>query len=140
MTQENTGHWIIDENGNEKEVGLREWAEWIEKGTNRRIAYTEVGPFFVSTVFLGLDHSFGIGAPLLYETMAFEREDSDLEVPGYTSPDGTVRPPRTVKTKRSLDGYGDRYSTREEALAGHERTVNALKNHGTEEAESEEGV
>jgi hypothetical protein len=51
----------------------------------------------VSTVFLGLDHQWHAhGPPLLYETMVFR------------------------------DGSGDdcvRYSTREEALAGHNKVV-----------------
>lgn len=35
--------------------------------------------FYVSTVFLGLDHSFGEGRPLWFETMVFKDGDfSDL--------------------------------------------------------------
>lgn len=36
------------------------------------VAKTQVGPMEVSTVFLGLDHSYGGGGPpLLFETMIF---------------------------------------------------------------------
>lgn len=58
---------------------LREWANWMENG-NRKIIqetiYPRFWPFFgksawVSTVFLGLDHNFFGGPPLLFETMAF---------------------------------------------------------------------
>ena len=53
---------------------LMEWAMWLEQdgGRNRRVAETTVGPLWVSTVFLGLDHNFGEGDPLLFETMIFD--------------------------------------------------------------------
>lgn len=35
------------------------------------MAQTEIGASVVSTVFLGLDHQFGIGPPILFETMIF---------------------------------------------------------------------
>lgn len=34
---------------------------------------TEIGDYIVSTVDLGLDHSFGDGPPLYYETMIFKK-------------------------------------------------------------------
>lgn len=137
----NNGHWILDEDGNEKEVDLMTWATWFETPGNRRVAHTEVDDHFVSTVFLGLDHSFGVGGkPVLYETMTFEKEPSDLEIPGYKDNAGKTHAPRVVKTKKSLDNYSDRYTSREDALAGHERIVNELKNHGTEDTEAAEGI
>ena len=50
---------------------LLTWGEWL--GTaDRRVARTEISAsLFVSTVFIGLDHSFGNGPPLLFETMVF---------------------------------------------------------------------
>jgi hypothetical protein len=39
--------------------------------TGRRVAETDVLGVRVSTVFLGLDHSFLSGAPILFESMAF---------------------------------------------------------------------
>jgi len=54
------------------------WAQWFETG-DRSVAQTDVfgGLCHVSTVFLGLDYSFGQGRPLLFETMAFwDGEDS----------------------------------------------------------------
>ncbi len=64
----------------------------------RRIAFDRVGKIEVSTVFLGLDHSFGGGGePVLFETMVFG------------------------------DGGGDeiqqRYCTLEEAKAGHKKIL-----------------
>lgn len=73
---------------------LLEWAQEFEKGDKRHVAETWVKEkeIRVSTVFLGLDHSFGDGPPLLFETMIF----------------GGPR-----------DGYQDRYPTWGEAEKGH---------------------
>lgn len=53
-----------------KRVPLLRWAAWYETA-NKTIAITEVGNVVVSTIFLGLDHSFGRGPPVLFETMVF---------------------------------------------------------------------
>jgi hypothetical protein len=58
-----------------------------------------VGEANVSTVFLGLDHNFGGGQPVLFETMVFGGEH---------------------------DGYQSRACTYEEALAMHDRVVAML--------------
>ncbi len=59
---------------------LFSWSVWMENAENRRVAYTEVGDYDVSTVFLGLDHNFGSGgSPILFETMVFNRK-TDLEM------------------------------------------------------------
>ena len=49
---------------------LMTWANWFEKA-NRRVALDEHDGVKVSTVFLGLDDSFGEGKPMLFETMIF---------------------------------------------------------------------
>lgn len=49
---------------------LMTWAKWFEKA-NRHVARTVEGEVKVSTVFLGIDHAFGDGPPLLFETMIF---------------------------------------------------------------------
>ncbi len=78
-------------------TGLMDWALWYETA-DRHVAVTEVAPGIrVSTVFLGLDHSFGVGPPLLFETMVFNDYGDN--------------------------GRQERYSTWEEAEAGHARIV-----------------
>lgn len=72
------------------------WAEWNGNIDNRRVALTEIHDVQISTVFLGIDHSFGGGTPVLFETMIFGG---------------------------SLDQYQERYHTLEEAMIGHERAV-----------------
>lgn len=50
-----------------------EWAEFMEAdASNRTVGRTNLGALgIVSTVFLGLDHNYGDGPPLLWETMVF---------------------------------------------------------------------
>lgn len=80
-------------------IGLEsDGAEWW-----RRVAEDVVEGWTISTVFLTLDHSFGHGPPLVFETMVF--------------PEGSYS-----------ELYCDRYSTKAEALAGHKAVVEGLKN------------
>ena len=75
------------------------WAKDFEKKS--RIIKQETLPngIWVSTIWLGIDHSFGGEKPLIFESMAFKTKDGGEE----------------------LDI--DRYSTIEEARVGHERIV-----------------
>jgi len=79
---------------------LREWGMFFENKESRRVAVDEVNGARVSTVFLGVDHSWGYGPKLWFETMIFGGEH---------------------------DGFQDRYTTWDEAEAGHKRVVEALK-------------
>lgn len=85
-------------------VSLMEWAAWFATATERHLAKTDVAGAHVSTVFLGINHSFGGGPPLLFETMVFGGP---------------------------LDGEQERYSTFDEAEAGHAAMVEKVKAHGT---------
>jgi hypothetical protein len=80
------------------EPDLMKWAGWFENADKeRRVALTERDGVMVSTVFLSLDHNFvRRGPPLLYETLVRGGDH---------------------------DGEMDRYSTKEEAVAGHEQMV-----------------
>jgi hypothetical protein len=42
-----------------------------EMNTFSRVALTEIGTITISTVFLGIDHGFSSGPPVLFETMIF---------------------------------------------------------------------
>ena len=70
--------------------------EWAERFKDNRVALEERGDVSVSTVWLGLDHQYGDGPPLIFETMIFGGEHDQ-------------------------DQW--RYSTREGALAGHAAAV-----------------
>jgi hypothetical protein len=56
------------------------WGRWFESHRSERIVKQEnIGDFRVSTVFLGLDHQYGDGPPLLFETMVFSRDGGGEE-------------------------------------------------------------
>jgi hypothetical protein len=70
-------------------VDMMTWAMWLENIDNRRVAYTVIDVDLgveVSTVFLGLDHNFSGGEPVLFETMVFgdvgDRRD-EIEMDRY---------------------------------------------------------
>lgn len=81
-----------------KPLTLEEWAGLFDDDEYRRIALTACpGGVSVSTVWLGLDHRWRPGGqPLIFETMAFPGEEQE------------------------------RYSTEEEARAGHAAMVARL--------------
>lgn len=66
----------------------------------RRVAETTLAKAWVSTVWLGINHQYGSGPPLIFETMVFPNADNLTEE------------------------YCDRYSTLQEALEGHQKAVN----------------
>lgn len=49
---------------------LMTWAKWFETA-DRHVAKDQIGDVGISTVFLGIDHSWGSGPPLIFETMIF---------------------------------------------------------------------
>lgn len=114
--------YILDDNGNPVvENDTLAWARWMETAREKRIvASTEVGDLRVSTVFLGLDYRFDDGDPLLYESMVFEiklSKSKPLKV--------GKREIRGFDYHKSIDkdGYYERYTTKEQALEGHDRIV-----------------
>ncbi len=50
--------------------GAVEFGKWVETA-DRVVSKTQVADIEVSTVFLGIDHQFYNGPPLLFETMVF---------------------------------------------------------------------
>ena len=78
---------------------LMTWAQWFETA-DRHVANDIIGKSTISTVFLGLNHAFGRGRLLLFETMIFDGKH---------------------------DGYQDRYTTWEEAEIGHQRAVRLVE-------------
>jgi hypothetical protein len=60
------------------EPDFLKWASWYENA-NRRVAETHVGTFCVSTVFLGLNHCWSDGAPILWESMVFDEKNNEID-------------------------------------------------------------
>jgi len=86
-----SGQYILEGHTPVPVDDLISWGRWFQKA-NRQVAHDRVGDVRVSTVFLGLDHGYGDGPPVLFETMIFGGPH---------------------------DQYQERYSTWEEALDGH---------------------
>lgn len=92
--------------GEERERLLGLWSNELAENheiAKRYVAKTDLGWCWISTVFLGLDHRYGgNGPPIVFESMAFGiNGESDLEC--------------------------KRYSTWNEAIAGHEAMVSICK-------------
>lgn len=104
--------YIMDEAGNVSTTDDRDaWGKWFQT-FDRRVAFDRVGPAEVSTVFLGLDHNFSGGAPILFETLVFAPNEDGERVGVETSM--------------------IRYATKEEAMAGHQEVVMFLRGIGDE--------
>lgn len=84
-------------------ISMRDWGRLRQFGGDYMIVKQEtIGDYFVSTVWLGLDHGFGRGAPVIFETMVFHTgSSSDLDC--------------------------ERYCTEEEASEGHERIADKVR-------------
>jgi len=106
--------YVLDEHGEPRlEPDLYTWAGWFERDERRvvreqRWTRDNGDEVMVSTVFLGLDHGWMGGPPVLWETMGFVNGES-LEQ--------------------------DRYTSRTDAIAGHQRMVRAMDGPVIEDAE-----
>jgi len=65
--------WYILKNKEPVKASIEEWTEW-SKENKKHIDETVKDEIRVSTVFLGLDHSFSGSEPVLFETMIFGGE------------------------------------------------------------------
>lgn len=90
-------NYVLDANGDPRpEPDLLTWARWFETA-DRQVALDLIGEVRISTVFLGIDHNYYVDSPpILFETMIFGGRFNEWE---------------------------ERYATRAEALAGHNRVL-----------------
>lgn len=91
--------YILDGKTPVQVSGVQEWATNYER--NNSVARDTFGKVLVSTVFLGLDHSWDGGKPLLFETMIFGGKH---------------------------DQYQTRCSTWDEAIIQHEEACKLVRN------------
>jgi ABC-type phosphate transport system permease subunit len=87
-------------------INMWEWFKLNQDGEYRRIKQDLVGTYNVSTVWLGLDHSFTGGILEIFETIIFSLERIPLGL-------------ATVV-------FMERYATEEEAIKGHEAAIAGL--------------
>lgn len=94
--------YLLDENKKPyKATSLREALKIYENPDMKITKQDYIGDVFVSTVFLGIDHSYEKkGDPVLWETMIFGGKH---------------------------DEYQERYTSHEDALAGHQRAIDLVK-------------
>ncbi len=83
---------------------LMRWASWFEKA-DRHVDKTAIGDIKISTVFLGLNHNFGDGPPVLFETMIFGG-DFNEEMWRYSTWEGAEKGHQKAveKVKARMDG------------------------------------
>ena len=99
--------YILDNNHKPVTSTGIESSKWMEENPKRKtVGYDKLKDINgddvrVSTVFLGLDHSWNGGKPILWETMIFNGEHDD---------------------------YQERYTSHEDAVEGHKRALNLVKN------------
>lgn len=84
-------------------MSISEWTFRFQHESYKRVGMDEVDGRRVSTVWLGIDHSFGRqGPPLIFESMVFAGDSW-------------------------RDEWMQRYSTLADAVSGHERIVTWLR-------------
>lgn len=66
-----SGKYILDGKKAVLCEDLITWAKWMEETPRRHVADNNVNGIRVSTIFLSIDHQFGGGPPLLFETLVF---------------------------------------------------------------------
>lgn len=96
--------YIEREPGQLEELDFLEWGRMLESGEGRHVGKDKIEGYYVSTVWIGLDHQYGSGPPLIYETMIQDPTGAWLD-------------------------FQERYTYRADAAAGHEvatRFVRAL--------------
>lgn len=101
-------------------ITMREWVILHSVLEYVRVAWDEVGPYHVSTVWLGLNHNWAGGTPIIFESMVFASETSvskEIETEWGTLP--------SVAYHESFNQR--RYSTEDEAHAGHAQLVEDVR-------------
>lgn len=92
--------YILDESNKLLAVNVEDYINWSRLNSTI-VKQDKIGEVFVSTVFLGLDHSFNSSIPILWETLVFGIEN---------------------------DMYQNRYASYEDALIGHQKTLDKINN------------
>lgn len=79
------GLYVMDKEGNAVPCGVAEWRAQRTDGSFV-VKKDDVNGHLVSTVFLGMDHNFSCeGPPVLWETMVFSPTGESVDVRRYTS-------------------------------------------------------
>lgn len=61
-----------------KKISMQRWGRLMEDHSYRIVQQEDIGPYAVSTVWLGLDHNYvREGPPIIFETMVFATAERD---------------------------------------------------------------
>ncbi len=118
-------HGYYDRSGNN--ISFRDWARLRAYDEKRdagyvRVAEDTVGKYWISTVWIGMNHSFSAGPPLIFETMVFDKSAPKPKWPPERDDDSDE-----YEITSSTDLDMERYSTEKEAIEGHERMVEKVR-------------
>jgi len=93
--------YILNNNNKPIPASITEAADWLDNNDHRRIVkQDQIDDVFISTVFLGLDHSWTPGGkPVLWETMIFGGKHNQ---------------------------YQERYTSHKDALEGHKKALTLI--------------
>ncbi len=94
-------HYFLNEDHSATQCDFMVWAKQFEemsKADTRHVAEDMINGYHISTVWLGLDHNYYGGPPLIFETMVFHGDSSG-------------------------DIYMDRYTTWDQAVDGHKKAI-----------------
>jgi hypothetical protein len=93
-------YYKLDADHNPVPCDLEDFAkQFSAQSQMRQVAFDEIRGVRISTAFLGIDHNYGDGPPILFETMIFGGDH---------------------------DGYQDRYYTWNEAIEGHKKAIELI--------------
>ena len=90
--------YYLNEDKTYRVCSTLEWGNQFEH-MDRKVGDDVINSYHISTIWLGLDHNYFGGEPLLFETMVFDKVGGGTDI------------------------YMRRYSTWDEAVEGHKRAV-----------------
>lgn len=107
-------------------ISMADWIEAAEDPAYKRVAEDTIEHWWISTVWLGLDHGFSLDSdapPVIFETMVFDNSKEGLA----ESAEVAKRSGMTSIARLGPDAYCGRYSTERQALHGHKQAVVAAE-------------
>lgn len=99
-------YYFLNKDKSVIKCSLKEFSEQLNEmmiNDSKHVKKSDIGNFWISTVWLGINHNWGSGSPILFETMILNKY-----------------------TQEWLD-YLVRYSTWDNALIGHENAIQYVK-------------
>jgi hypothetical protein len=97
-------NYILSENHEVVPVGVVAWAEWFENA-ERQVALYKSTDWWVSTVFIGIDYSYGMDEePLVFETMVNYKGEEVIQERHHTWDDAVDAHEEIVFSIEYLDG------------------------------------